>query len=211
MRGVKAVLAVGAAAIALALVVLLLQSPLTVAGTNGVPAQVSVELEHGQVGGCQPSATIPAGTSAIRIAIEVRAVGPAVTVKVGSGSGLLTEGHLDAGWGSAPTVTVPVKGLAHAVSGARICTTIGPAAEPFRLYGIRARPPLVVTGRLRNVMLRMEYLRPGQSSWLSLTSSIAYHMGLGRAASGTWIVFLALALMLGIAALATRLTLRELR
>jgi hypothetical protein len=36
-------------------------------------------------------------------------------------------------------------------------------------------------------------------------------MGLGRAASGTWIVFLALALMLAVVILASRLVLRELR
>jgi hypothetical protein len=36
-------------------------------------------------------------------------------------------------------------------------------------------------------------------------------MGLGHAASGTWIVFLVLALMLAVVILASRLALRELR
>jgi hypothetical protein len=57
----------------------------------------------------------------------------------------------------------------------------------------------------------MEYLRPGRKSWWSLASSVAHHMGLGHAASGTWIVFLVLALMLTVVILASRLALRELR
>jgi hypothetical protein len=210
MRGVKIALAGGFATIALVLVVLLAQCPLTLAGTNSVPTRVEAELERGDVAGCQPAGTLPAGTEAIRIAIEARAVGPAVTVKALSGSRLLTQGHTPAGWGSAPTVTVAVGRLARVVTGARVCMDIGPAVEPFRVHGVSAGAPFAVTG-LHGVILRMEYLRRDDASWWSQASSIAYHMGLGRAAGGTWVVFLAIALMLAVAVLGSRLALRELR
>src|SRR6202035_4134591 len=100
MRSVMVVLAVGLALLAIAVVALLSRAPLTVAGTNSIPAKVDVELEKGDVGSCQPAGTIPQGTSAIRIAIEARAVGPMVTLKVFSGSRVLTEGREVAGWGA---------------------------------------------------------------------------------------------------------------
>jgi hypothetical protein len=211
MRSVKVTLAVGLALIIVALVFALAQAPLTVAGTNSIPAKVDDELERGDVSSCQPSGTLLAGTSAIRIAIEARAVGPMVRVRVISGSHTISEGDQAAGWGSAPTVTVPIKSLSHAVENASICTSVGPTVEPFRFSGTQVSGPAATAEKLQDVTLRMEYLRPGPSAWWSLASSIAYHMGLGRAASGTWIVFLALALMLAVAILASRLTLRELR
>ena len=58
--------------------------------------------------------------------------------------------------------------------------------------------------------LIIDYLRPGTSSWLSLAGEVAHRMGLGRAAAGTWIVFLALALLAAAIVLASRLLLREL-
>jgi hypothetical protein len=54
-------------------------------------------------------------------------------------------------------------------------------------------------------------LRPGTKSWWSMASSIAYHMGLGHAPSGTWIVFLLIVLVLGVVFIVVRLTLEELR
>ena len=56
----------------------------------------------------------------------------------------------------------------------------------------------------------IEYLHPGTRSWLSLAGEVARHMGFGRAGAGTWVVFLALALLVAAAGLASRLLLREL-
>ncbi len=209
MRIVAFVLTIGLSLIAVAIVATVARSPITVAGTNSVSARVVGELEKGDISNCQPAGTIPRGTSAIRITIEPIDVGPEVSVKVLSGSRTLTKGQTPAGWGSAPTVTVPVKPFASPIHGARICTTIGRVVQPYRISGeLRHSHPSEV--ELQALILRMEYLRPGPRSWLSLASSIAYHMGLGRAASGTWIAFLAVLLMLAVVALASRLTLEEL-
>ena len=211
MRSVVVALAVGLALMVIAVVVVLSQSPLTLAGTNSIAAKIDVEVEKGDIGSCQPAGMLPRGTSAIRIAIEARAVGPTVTVRVMSGSRVLTEGRQVAGWGAAPNVTVPVRRLAHPVDNARICIMVGPTVEPLRFRGTQIPSSPAHASKLQDVTLRMEYLRPRPKSWWSLASSVAYHMGLGRATSGTWIVFLALALMLAVAILASRLTLRELR
>lgn len=209
-RSVVVTLAVGLTLMVIAVVAVLARSPLEVAGTNSIPPKVDLELEKGEVGSCQPAGMLPQDTSAIRVAIEARAVGPMLTLRVLSSSHILAEGKQAAGWGPAPTVTVPVGRLARAIDDARICMTVGPTVEPFRFRGTPRQSPVAGASRLQGVSLHMEYLRPGPKSWWSLASSIAYHMGLGRAASGTWIVFLALALMLVVAILATRLALEEL-
>lgn len=209
MRIIPLIITIGLGLIVTAIVATIARSPITVAGTNSVSAQVTGELKKGDISSCQPAGTIPRGTSAIRIAIEPIDVGPKVDVKVLSGSRMLAEGQTPAGWGSASTVTVPVKPFAGPIHGAHICTMIGPAVQRFRISG-ELRHSHTSEVKLQALILQMEYLRPGPKSWLSLASSIAYHIGLGHAASGTWIVFLAVLLMLAVVALASRLTLEEL-
>jgi|HubBroStandDraft_3_1064219.scaffolds.fasta_scaffold10553_3 hypothetical protein len=209
MRATTLALTAGLGLMLIAIVLVLGSSPLTVTGTNSVSENVSGELTKGNVSSCQPAAIIPRGTSAIRLSIEPIDVGPEVSVKVLTGSRILTSGRRPAGWGSASTVTVPVKPIAHAVYGARICTTVGTTGQPFRISG-KLRGSRKSEVELQALILRAEYLRPGPKSWFSLIPSVAYHMGLGRAASGTWIVFLALALILAVAILASGLVLKEL-
>jgi hypothetical protein len=211
MRSVKVVLAVGLALTVIVAVAVLSRAPLTVAGTNSVPARSEVELEHGDVGSCQPAGALPSGTSAVRLGLEGRAVGPLVRVRVLSGSRILTEGRRVAGWGSAPTVTVPVKALTRALTGARVCVTVGPMVEPLRVHGMPVRPRPAGASKLQAMAIRMEYLRPGPKSWWSLASAVADHMGMGRAPSGSWVGYLVLALMVAVAVLASGLALRDLR
>jgi hypothetical protein len=210
-RHVVIPLAIGLVAIVVVIAAVLARSPLVVVGTNSVSAKVNLELEKGDIGSCQPSGTIPRGTSAIRVAMEARAVGPMVTLKVLSGSRILTEGRQSAGWGAASSVMVSIDALAHTFENAHICTTIGPTVEPVRVRGTPRGLLAADIRKLQDVTLRMEYLRPSRKSWWSLGSSVAYHMGLGRAPSGTWVAFLVPALMLAIAILASRLVLKELR
>jgi hypothetical protein len=210
-RRVSTTLALGLVAICAATVVVLARSPLTPAGTNSIPATNYVELtEKGKLSSCQPSGTIPQGTSAIRIAIEGARFSPATTVSVSTGSQLLREGHKIAGV-SAPTVTVPVKSLEHEVRGAQICMTVGPADEPIRYYGTPNRSASAQARSLQQALLRIEYLRPDDKSWWSFASPIAHHLGLGRAPGGTWVAYLVLALMLAVIASASWLTFKELQ
>jgi hypothetical protein len=211
MRSVKIALGGGLALLAIALLAVLSHSPLTVAGANGIEAP---HFRNGGVAGgsssCQPGGTVPRGTSAIRISLGAN-VNPTVSVQVLSGSRVITHGERPAGGALSASATVPVTPVAHTVNDTRLCIKLGPSGE---VVGIRAIGPPQGAGEriypLQDVELGAEYLRPGSSSWWSRIPSIADRFGLGRAAGGTWIGFLAIAIMLGVAILAARLTLREL-
>jgi hypothetical protein len=210
MSGPRIALAVGLALTAIAVGVILSRSPITVAGTNSVKAQQAVAYMHTSETGCQEGGTLPRETSAIRVSMLAN-IGPKVSLRVLEGSRVVTQGEHPAGWGEDETVTVPVRPIPHAVRDVVVCTTVGPAIEFLQLNGIRATSASREASGLAGVKLRMEYLRPGSESWLSLSVSISRRLGLGHAAPGTWIVFLLLTLVIAVAVLASRLTLEELR
>jgi hypothetical protein len=210
-RSVVMSLAAGLTLTGIALVATLARAPLATIGANPIPAKEFIEVEEkGKLSNCQPAGKIPSGTTAIRIGIEGLDYSPALTVKVLQGSRILREGHQPAGGVSAPTVTVPVGRFSHAVSGASICPTVGPALEPVRYYGMPARSN-AQGNQLQTAALHVEYLRPSGKPWWSSLSSIAYRMGLGRAPSGTWVAFLALLLAIATIVVVCRLMLEELR
>jgi hypothetical protein len=208
--GVRAALAVGLALTAIAITVVLFKAPLTVAGTNSVAANPGISGVNGPVSGCQVGSTIPRGTTAIRISASAN-TGPSVSLRALSGSQVITHGKRGAGWGVAETVTVPVQHVVRTTSSNQTCIAFGRTVETVQINGALG-PTTTVGGETgRAVMMRIEYLRPGPSSWWSLASSVARRMGFGHAPSGTWIVFLLLALMISVAILTARLVLREMR
>ena len=211
MRSVKIALAGGLALLAIAIAAVLSHSPLTAAGANSVQAPL---FRNGGVvpdeSACWPAGTVPSGTTAIRISLGAN-VNPKITVELFSGSRLITQGSHAAGGGLNASATVPVKRVPSTIHNARLCMTLGPSAE---IVGIRAVLPQAAGEAiytLHDVKLRSEYLRPGPSTWWSQASAITHRLGLGHAPSGTWIGFLVLAVMLAVAAIASRLTLKELR
>jgi hypothetical protein len=206
---VLAALVFGLALAVAAIGVVLSRSPITVAGTNSVPASSIVAYLWGGVRRCERGGTLPQGTSAIRVSAFSN-TGPRTTLKALSGPLVLTHGERDAGWGVDASVTVPVRRVPRTVPNTTVCMALGPALEPVGLTGIEV-PTTTANGRAGGARFRMEYLRAGHRSWWSLAPSVARRMGLGRAASGTWIVFVVIALMITVAALASRLLLRELR
>lgn len=209
MRSVRVALAVGLVLTATAVGVALSRSQFTVAGSNGVPYELPYTRVAGGSSGCQESGTIPQGTTAIRLPLGANQ-GPKVTLKVLAGSVVITHGVRQAGWGFAKTVTIPVKRVSRTVPHTRVCIVLGPDLEPVNIYATFGRAAIIAGAESEAPMYRVEYLRPGHRSWWSLVSSVAHRMGLGRAASGTWIVFLVVALMITVATLASRLILREL-
>ncbi len=205
MGRVRLALAAGLTVMVTALGIVLSRSPLTVAGTNGVPANIAITYAHGGERGCESGGTLPRGTEAIRVSLSAN-IGPRVAVKALSGSTVVTAGERDAGWGIDETVTVPVSRVAQTIRGARICTAIGPAVEPIQVNGAQVQ----TAAGGHTVWLRMEYLRPSPGSWLSLASSVASRMGLAHAPSGAWGAYAVIAVMIAVCALASRLALREL-
>jgi len=204
MLRVRLGLATGLVGTAVALVLVLSRPPLVLAGSNGVAPKFAITFTRGSETICQPGRTVPQGTEAIRVSLSPN-IGPSVRVQVLDGSRVVTEGNRAAGWGVDETVTVSVRRVAQTAYNTRICTKIGPAVEGIQVNGER-----VEVGGVPAIWLRMEYLRPGRSSWLSLAPSIATRMGLAHAPAGAWVGYLAIAVMLVVCGLASRLVLREL-
>jgi hypothetical protein len=209
MRSVKVALAVAIAFTVVAIGAVLSRAPLTVAGTNSVQVKAPVAFTHGNTSSCQ-TGTLPQETSGIRVSLASGA-GPRLHIRVLSGSRVVTQGERPAGWGLEANVVVPVRAVTRTVRNALICITVGRVVEPMPVLGVPTRPRSPQPLAFKDVRLRLEYLRPGPKSWWSLASSISYHLGLGRAASGTWLAFFVLSVMIAIAILAVRLTLEELR
>lgn len=201
-RSVRVALAVGLALTVTAVGVAMSRSRLTLAGTNNVPTELPFSSVPGGSSGCQESGTLPQGTTAVRLSLGAN-LGPRVSLKVLSGSMLVTQGARQAGWGFAKTVTIPVARVSRTVPHARVCIALGADQEPVEIYGTYSEG--------ETPAYRVEYLRPGHRSWWSLASFVADRMGLGRAVSGTWIVFVVIALMIAVATLTSRLILREMQ
>jgi hypothetical protein len=209
MRSVAVALVASTIVIAVVIFAVLSQKPAVVAGKNAVKIAGHIDLPAGNASSCQQVGTVPQGTSAFRISVSA-GVGPWVRLRVLSNGHVVTRGELAAGWGLAAAAVIPVRPLSREVPEALVCTTLGPGHPPITVMG-SPRPGATGSLAYSDVELRIEYLKPGARSWWSLASSVAYRMGLGRAESGTWIVFLALSLMIAVGALAARLALDELR
>jgi hypothetical protein len=227
MRKVTVTLVVGVVLLAAASAVALTRSPPRVARV-GVPAGDAKDAPLGKVLGdatiCQPGETLPAGVSGVRIGMWAF-YGAKMHVRVYSGSRVVTEGSRGPNWTS-DSVTVPVRPVARQTSGVTVCVGIGPNSQPLLLLGastpekesataalgVNAPTPAAAASShaLLGGRIGLEYLSAGRGSWWSRVSSVAKHLGLGRAYSGTWITFLLAALMAAVGALAIRLTLRVL-
>jgi len=212
MSRVQIALFAGLALIVAAIAFVLSSSPLVALGTNGIDPNRTLAMTSSRSTACQSGERVPRGTRAIRISIGAFN-GPVTTVQVFEGARLLTSGRQGSDW-AGRTVTVPVGLVSATAYPATVCFTSELVrGEVLAVYGspteaavaARAREGQSLGGREQ-----ITYLGTGRSSWLALASSVATHMGLGRDPSGTWVAFLVAALMLAIAALATRLALGEL-
>lgn len=208
MRSVKVTLAAGLALVAIAIGLTLLQSPLSVAASNKVPGTAIWTTTRGATY-CQAHESLPPEVSAIRIWLDA-AAGPRVSVVVSSRGHVLTGGSRPSIWVGG-SVTVPVRPLPRASSDVTVCVSFPLGEETIFVDG--GTTPAGVAAYEGTVPLygRMgiEFLRPDTRTWASQALEVARRMGLGRAAAGTWIALVALALLASIVVLCSRLILRE--
>jgi hypothetical protein len=223
MRNVKVTLAVGILLIAGVGAVTLTRSPVRVLRASGARDDTELGVTIGDTVICQPDEVLPAGVSAIRLPL-IAFYGAHVSVIAFHGTQVLTEGTRGPDW-TGVSVTVPVETVADTTSDVRVCFAVGPNSEPLIIPGyltspaktavvLRSQTLTAAAGGSSGVRLRggvaIEYLASGRRSWWARILTVARHMGLGRAYSGTWIALLVAALMAIVGALAIRLTLREL-
>jgi hypothetical protein len=212
MRRVRTALAAGLALTVAAVTVVLSQSPVTVLASNSTAAGESLAFAAGDASACQSGEQIPRGTVAIRLSLGAF-TGSAVSVEVLAGTHVVASGERGSGW-DGHTVTVPVGSVSHAISPAQVCFAgLVAGGERLTVFGSRAASSLAAHARGGAALsgrLRIEYLGKGTSSWLALLPSVVRNMALGRAWSGTWVVFMVAMLMLATTILVFSLLVREL-
>jgi hypothetical protein len=160
---------------------------------------------------CQGGEVLPVGASAIRLSV-IAFIGARVRVTVSSGAHVIAEGAHGPDW-SGTSVTVPIKPARQTVANAKVCVYIGPNSQPIYILGSPSAPQEAAEngfGRLLDGRLQAEYLAPGDGSWWSRILTVARHMGLGHALTGTWVVLLIAALVASALLLAMWTALREL-
>lgn len=212
MKGTTLALLFSLALMAIAIVVTLSGSPVAVLGANSTFANGYLAETTASAQACQGGETLPAGTSMIRLTLTAE-VGPPTRVYATSGGRPLTSGSVGSGW-TGGSVSIPVKRVAARVSGARVCFALDASKETVGIVGsptaanvaARDRNGAILPGRIK-----VEYLSAAHSSWWSNTLNVARRIGLGHAPSGTWVVFLTIALMGALVAAASWLLLREFR
>jgi len=201
-----AALVLGVAAVA----VVLTQSPIAVTRVSTAQGTFVAEA-RGKLTACQSGEALPRDTSAIRLRMYAF-LGPRVSVEVLAHGRAIARGERGSGW-TGGAVTVPVNRLSAARSGLQLCFTLfGNGDESVALVGEPGAGAQVARGPAGPLpgRLRVEDLRPSGASWWSIAPEVARRMGLGRAAAGTWVVLLAIALMCALLTVCSRLILREL-
>jgi hypothetical protein len=211
MRSVRIALAAGLTLIVLAIGLVLVHSPASVAHTNGIPGEEHrIAFTSHSATYCQAQELLPAGTSALRLSLSAFS-GPRVRVVVSAAGHPLTSGEQESGWTSR-VLTVPVRALPRAVPDATVCVSFSLHDEAVTAFGTPTSHTTAAHDGRRALAGRMwiEYLHPGRRSWASLAPGILNRMRFGRAGAGVLVVSLALVLLVAVAALASRLVLEEL-
>ncbi len=186
------------------------RSPLRVVGVSAIgEKEVATTASHLAV--CQANEVLPRGASAVRLGVGA-GVGPALWVRVYSGSRILTEGRRSADW-TTSSVTVPVKPVSRSVSNVKLCLGIPRNSERVWFYGVNTltrQASLTTEGQRFSGRVSVEYLASGSGTWWSRALSVARHMGIGHAISGSWVALLVGALVAAMAVLVIQLAWREL-
>jgi hypothetical protein len=212
MRSVRIALIATLTLLSLAIILTMLESPPSVAGTNrpaGANEEPIASTEHSNRY-CQPHELLPRGISAIRVWLDA-AAGPRLRLVARADGHTITSGERGSGW-SGGSVAIPVTPLARAVSGVTVCVAFRLHDEAIIVQGNATPRALAAYNDHQTLPGRMwiEYLHAGSTSWAALAPAIVRHMGFGRAEPHLWIAFLALVLLATVIALAASTAYREL-
>jgi hypothetical protein len=204
------VLAAGLLLIVVVLGVTLSRAPRVLAGENSVPNETEIADLRGAARLCQTGESLPAGTSALRIGLNM-ALGTRMYVEILAGSRVIARGTKPSGW-RGTEVTVPVQRLSHTAADLTICAELAASNEPVGVVGANSHRSVAARAQGKPLpgRVRIEYLRDGTQTWWSKASAVDQRLGLGRAWSGGGIGLLALVLMGGVVAGASWLAIRTL-
>jgi hypothetical protein len=193
---VRVVVGGGVLALLVALAVVLTGSAPRRSGSNYVPADVFVTpISPGQAI-CQEGEEVPADTGSLRMTLgSYFRPGPALRVQGRRADGtLVMSGGLPAGWREG-IVSIPVRRVNRQVQGVQLCVIDAGSGRiavggdvPYLGEQVRVVSAAAATrgaaasapGRSIGARMRVDYLRPGSESWLSLASTISHRFSLAK-------------------------------
>jgi hypothetical protein len=177
---VRRVLMLGLLALAAAALAILLQSGARRSGTNfALDGGYEIYLPPGHEL-CQPGELVPDRTAGIRV--DAKAPGGrsgALTATVLLGRRTVASGRLASGWPNG-LVTVPLSSTLGTIAGASVCLRPEGSGAAFGGSVPEGSYVVLVDGKTLGGHVRIEYMRPGRESWLSLAPTIAGRIAVGR-------------------------------
>jgi hypothetical protein len=208
---VALVLAIGLVAIAVAGVAILARSEPRRSGTNLISdSGFVIPLAAGRQL-CEPGELLPGDTGGLRLAADSGGdAGPRLSVRVFSPQGLISSGELAPGWRS-EAVSIPIRRVARTLPSAIVCLR-NAGSRPVSFGGSAPASGFVIelAGKPFRGRLRIEYMRPGSESWLSLLPTLVYRFSLAKSdIARHWAWIAVIVLMLLAVGLAARTVLRE--
>ncbi|MFI5010460.1 MAG: hypothetical protein ACHQDY_09325 [Solirubrobacterales bacterium] len=206
---VRIALTVCFALMAIAIAVSLERSPPVRAGSDWTPLPTEVGATFAPDTVCQSEETLPKGTTIIRMTL-LSLLGPRVKVRVMVRGQVVTTGEKGSGW-TGTVVAVPVTPVARTYTHATVCFTLSKRQQLVNYRGANTtHAPAVSNGtQVLPGRIRIEYLKPGKESWLSLALPTARRIGL-TIGGGGGIVLVPFVLLLTAAGLSSWLLVREL-
>jgi hypothetical protein len=206
---VRIALAVCLTLTVIAVGVSLARTPLVRAGTDGTPLPTEVGATFAPDTVCQSEELVPQGTTVIRLSL-LSLLGPRITLQATAGSQIITTGVRSAGW-TGTIVSIPVAPVTRTYAHATVCFTLAKRQQLVNYRGAETtRSPAVSNGtQVLPGRIRIEYLRPGKETWLSLALPTARRIGL-TVGGGSGIALVLFALVLTMAGLSSWLVVREL-
>lgn len=206
---VRIALAICLTLTAIAVVVSLAHSPMVLAGTDGTPLPTEVGATFAPDTVCQPDEVLPRGSTIMRMSL-LSLLGPRIKLWVTDGGRTITTGGIGYGW-TGTVVAVPVKPLPRTYANVTVCFSLAKRQQLVNFRGATTtHGPAVSNGtQVLPGRIRIEYLRPGKESWLSLALPTARRIGLSVGGGGG-IVLVPFALVLLMGSLTSWLLVRDL-
>jgi hypothetical protein len=129
---------------------------------------------------CEPGELVPADTGAIRLTARAGGLpAPALGVDIRGPAGRIVSGRLGVGW-RAGAIGIRVTRVASTVAATVCVTNLGSKQVDFGGSTPDSASVIQIAGRPFDGRLRIEYLRPGNESWLHLVPTLAHRFSLAK-------------------------------